>query len=598
MIFVKLVRYLALILMMQFPFASLGQEQSTTKTSRHEQTISSRIDIVQLLDRARRLSEDARRLKPSHEIPLQARLADTVWPWDRSLAERLLSRSFELTVALLKEPAGVDSVSTSADPQTLFANISSIASRHDTKLEKKLRDRWQEASTSVAETATDKAKPDSTQLAMLLLTQAADYLKSDEQKARQLFRQSVFLRVKQDHCFLLMNQRERAPGIADTLFSDALEVLAQRPLVDANEILVLSSYLFSPNSSVDYVLISGYNTANAAANLSAVPKNPGLAKRYLALLLAKVNANELVPAAAGYFMLKNLLPQYQVLVPEVLNDVYARTATLLPNMSKGDSSMFDDAHKSYHTSESELTAYWAKRMERADKIDKEDWRDFEYFTIVFGYLLRNKDFTRAALIVSRISNQDLKEKSADLVNLAELQTNLEKADSTPAVSDADCNKIKNPLVRVVALSSLGQAHLKQKGTADALRLLGQATGEANQIKDDQDRIQAKLMLAQLSLELDSSVGLERAAAAFKEINKFAEFNMNRSDFSVKVNVYGLKNELPVNSPAASSLGSAVVKMCRVNCEETFQLAGLLEKPEIRLWTTFVAVRTGLREISK
>src|SRR5215207_9369689 len=103
-------RYLALILMMNFPFASFSQEESSTpQKSRHEQITTPRLDTVQLLDHARRLSDDARGLKPNDEIRLQARLADTVWPLDQSLAERLLSRSFELTVALLKEPAGTDS---------------------------------------------------------------------------------------------------------------------------------------------------------------------------------------------------------------------------------------------------------------------------------------------------------------------------------------------------------------------------------------------------------------------------------------------------------------------------------------------------------
>jgi hypothetical protein len=212
--------------------------------------------------------------------------------------------------------------------------------------------------------------------------------------------------------------------------------------------------------------------------------------------------------------------------------------------------------------------------------------------------LPNKDFTRAATVVSRISSQELKEKSGDLVNLAALQMRLENAETAAAVLDTDGDKIKNPLLRVMVLSSLGQARFKQRATADALRLLNEASSAANQIKDNQDRIQARLMLAQLSLDLDSSVGLERAAGAFKEINRFSDFNMNRSDFSLRVTVYGLKNELPINSPAPSSLASAVVKMCRVNCEETFQLAGLLEKKEIRLWTTFVAVRTGLRETSR
>jgi len=595
----KLSTCTALIVLMQFPFASFSQEQRqiSNKTGQQEQLPSLHFDTVQVVDRARRLSDDARGLKPLDEIPLQARLADLVWDMDQSLAERLLLRSFELTISLLKDSSAVDSASRSADPQMLFAHIGSIAAKHDGKLEKKLKERWQEAVASRAEKG-NEVKFEPAQQAYLLLTQSANYLKSDEQRARQLFRQSVFLRVTQDHYFFLLNHRQRAAETTDTLFSDTLDVLAQRPLSDANELLMLSSYLFSPDGSVTYVAISGYNTANVTANMSAVPKNQALAKRYLALLLAKVNANEFVPSAAGYFMLKNLLPHYQVLAPELLNDVYARTATLLPSVSKDDSSTFADAHKSSNASESEKIADWEKRFQNADKLEKEDWRDFEYFNILFAYLLPKKDFIRAALVVSRISNQELKEKFGDLVNLAVLQSKLEKPETASTVAESDCNKIKSPLVRVMALSGLGLTRLKDKAIADVLRLLDQATAEANQIKDDQDRLQAKLMLVQLALRVDSTVGFEKAAGTVKEINQFPDFNMNRSDFSLRVTVYGLKNELPINSPAPSSLASAVANMCRINCEETFHVSDLLEKKELRLWATFVAVRTGLHESSK
>lgn len=598
--FLNLRRYMAIVLMMQFPIASFSQEQSNTpkKPEQQEQIARSRLDAVQLLDHARRLSDDARGLEPVDEIPLQARLADTVWPLDQSLAQRLLARSFDLTVALLKESSDPASASSTADLQTILAQISSIALKHDPKLLKKLKDQWQEATASVGENSNTKPKPDPTQLSYLLLTQSANYLKSDEQKARQLFRQSVSLRLTQDHYFFLLNQRNRAPEITDTLFSDTLDVLANRPLTDANEILMLSSYLFSPNGGVAYLAIGGYNTANVAGNMTAVPKNPGLAKRYLSLMLTKTNTGELIPSAVAYFALKNLLPQYQALAPELLNDVYAKMANLLPSVSKDDSTAFTDAHRDFHASEAEATADWEKRIEKADQLEKEDWRDFEYFTIVFGYLLPKKDFTRAATLVSRISNQELKEKSGDLVTLNTLQAKLEKPETASSVSESDCHKINAPLVRVVALSSLGQSRLKQKATGDALRLFDQAVGEANKIKDDQDRLQAKLMLVPLSLGVDPSRGFEGAAGAFKDINKFSDFNINRSDFSLRVVVYGLKNELPINSPAPSSLLSAVAIMCRVNCEETFQVSRLLEKKETRLWATFVAVRTGLTESSR
>jgi len=586
------------ILTMQFSFASFGQAQSQgSKKSREPEIAIPRFDTVQLLDRARRLSDDAHSLPVSVEIPLQTRLADTVWDADKSLAERLLSRSFELTIALLKDSPQADAASNSADPQLLFAQVSSVAAKHDDKLEKKLRARWQEAVASAAEKGND-SKSDPAEMASLLLRQATNYLKSDEQKARQLYRQSVALRVLQDHCWFLVDQRQHASVITDTLFSDTLDALSQRPLADANELLMLSSYLFSPDGSIGYMIISGYNAAGVTANMSAAPKNPALARRYLGLLLAKVSANELIPPAVAHFALKNLLLQYQSLTPELLNDVYAKMATLLPSVSKDDAARFDNGDKTSQASEAEKVADWEKRIDKADKLEKDDWRDWEYFTILFGYLVPNKDFTRALSMAGKISNQDLREKSGDVVNLTALQTRLEKPETASSVNESDCNKLKTPLVKVVGLSTLGQARLKQKATGDALRLFAQAASEANHVKDNQDRVQARLMLVQLLLDADSTAAFEKAAEAFKEINQFSDFEPSPLGLALKVTTYGLKNGLDIVSPARSSLWSTVEKMCRANCEETFSTAGMLEKKELRLWSTFVAVQTGLRENAK
>ena len=209
--FLKWAGCIAVILTMQSPFASFGQEQSQV-SNKNKQPPRQKFDTVQILDHTRRLSDDARSLKPLDEIPLQARLGDNVWDYDQSLAERLLSRSFELTVAQLKDSPRVDSASSWSDPHMLFAYISSIAAKHDEKLEKKLRERWQVALASVAEKS-NESKSDPTEMAYVLLHQSMNYLKSDEQKARQLFRQSVSLRVTQEHYSFLMDQRQHTPVI-------------------------------------------------------------------------------------------------------------------------------------------------------------------------------------------------------------------------------------------------------------------------------------------------------------------------------------------------------------------------------------------------
>lgn len=592
----KLGRSIVFLMMAHCTILVFGQEQSKTPPKAEAQELSRTpsMDTYQVLDKARRLSQEAQGLEPKEEeIRLQAGLADCVWAMDQLLGQRLLLRSFDLTVALLKDPpSSINPVSITTDPRLLFSQINSIAARHDAKLEKQLTESWQNSLASVVDKA-GESKADPAQLSYLLLRRSATYLKTDEQKARALFRQSVYLRVLPAHCFFLMSQRKGAVEVADRLFNDALDVLAQRPVSEANEILLLSSYLFSPDGSISYLSISGYNVANAAGNASAFPKNPALAKRYLGLLLAELNPSEAVPTDVVYFALKNLVPQYQALAPELLNGVYAKIAGLGPSVSKDDAMAYGSAYEDLSASKADAIANWEKRLQNADNINNEGRRDLEYFTIILGYLLPRKDFTRAALVVNQIGNQDLKQGLTDLVKLLSLQARLETPETGSSLSDTDCNQIKQPLLKVIALSSVAQSRIKQKTPGDALRLLEQAMSEAKHIDNDQDRLQAKLMLVQLYLAADSSLGFDAAVMTFKEINKFPDFNMRRSSFSLKVTVYGSANELPVDSPLASSLTSTVGKMCHVNCKETFETCGLLQQKNTMLWATFEAVRTAL-----
>lgn len=591
----KLGRTLVFLMMAHCALLVFGQKQSTAPPKAEAQllTPTPRPDIYQVLDKARRLSDEAQGLEPKEEeIRLQAALADCVWPMDHLLGQRLLLRSFDLTVASLKEsPGSVNPTSDYTDPSLLFRQISSIAARHDAKLEKQLTESWQQTLAAVPDKAVSKTDP--AQLSNLLLGQSASYLGKDEQKARELFRQSVYLRVLPAHCFFLMSQRRHAVDVTDHLFSDALDVLAQRPVAEANDILLFSSYLFSPDGSISFLAISGYNAANAAGNASAYPKNPALAKRYLALLLAKLNPSEAIPPGVVHFALKNLLRQYQALAPELLNDVYGKMAGLGPNISRNDSMAFERVQEDFSASKANVVANWEKRIQNADNIDNEGRRDLEYVTIILGYLLPKKDFTKAVLIVNRINNQDLKQGLTDFIKLRSLQARLETPETAPSLCDTDCNGIKQPLLRVIALSSVAQSRIKQKVTGDALRLLDQATAEAKHIDNAQERLQAKLMLVQLYLAADTSLGFAAAVRTFKEINEFPEFNMDRSSFSLKTTVYGRSNELLVGSPLASSLTSTVGKMCRVNCMETFETCRLLRQKNLELWATFEAVRTAL-----
>jgi hypothetical protein len=581
------------VLTLVLGIVTLGQEPVESPIQSLDANRPAEAHLYQILDQARRLGDDARDLSSrEEEIALLTGLSDIVWRFDNSLGRRLLTRSFDLATASLKE-----NTTATSSPTLFFSQIRRVAAKHDSKLEAQFNERWQEAVKS-ARTDAQSANADIAQLSHLLLRQAGAELSRDPNKARLLFRQSAALRVLPIHCFFLMSQRRHDADLTDSFFNDALDVLSQRPLSEPNEILGLASYFFSPDESVSYVAISGYNAANVAANLSAIPKNGTLARRYLAFLVTNLNSSELFPAAVVYFALKNLLPQYESLAPELLNDVYAKMGVLRTAVSNSDATKFESAHADFNASPNAAIAQWEKRLENVEQISREDRRDLEYYTILIEYLLPKKDFARATKIVGRISNEELRSKLTDFLNLTALQSSL-RATTRPGLTAncAQCKNIKLPLLRFLALASVAASDVKQKANADALELLDQAMKDSDRIEEDQDRLQAKLMITQLKMTADKSSGFDAAAMTFKQINKFENFNIRRAEFFLSVVIYGKSNQLPLDTPVPASLTSTVARMGHINPVEAFQTCSLLTEKRTRTWATFEAVRVALLDVS-
>ena len=596
----KFSRFIVLIIFTQCMTVALGQGQGKTPHPRESElpTVTPRMDIYQILDHARQLSDEARGLEPKeNEIRLQAGLADAVWAIDKMQAKRFLLRGFDLTLTVLAEQSRTTkSKQSPTDAELLFRQINSIAARYDPQLEKQITERWQNNLRSTPG-KDGESKADPAQLSSLLLNQSSRLLKEEAPRAGQLFRESVSLRVLPEHYYFLLTQRARDAVTSDILFRDALRILAQRPIAEANELLILSSYLFSPNNSISYVAIDGYNTANAAGNVSAVPKNTDLAKQYLLLLLAKLNPSESIPAGVAYFALKNLTNQYGLVAPELLQDFYAKLGSIGPRVSESERRFYKGLNDDFETSEADANANWEKRIEIADQMENVNRRDLEYFTIIVGHLLRKEHFTQAAELAAQIDNNELRQTLLDFVSLRSIQAGLKKlGPDSPPVGDRGKKigaKMKVPILKSIALASIAHAQIEQRFFGDAIRVLDQAHQEAERISDDQDRLQVQLMLTQLFLRADANRGFDAAVQVFKGINKFPDFDFRRSIVLLRATVYGFNNKLPIELPAQPSLASTVRKMCNVNCPQTFESCGVLERKEVRLRGMFEAIRTAI-----
>jgi hypothetical protein len=599
MCFSKWTRLLLLSLAIsQLPLSSSGQEKiKTANTTRETQRVLSAEEQDALM-RARQLASYALSLESREErVKFLVRLSDIVWEWDDALARRLILQSFDSIIDDSKVSHSKPVQESSANPDLLLRQIISLVARHDPQMARQLAEKQKSALAIAAEDAPLRnTSPEQT--ANFMLAEAARFIGKDKARVEALFGQSVTTRVLPAHCYFLLNLRKRDAELADRLFAVALDALASRRWAEANEVLVLSSYLFSPDDSIGYDLVGGYNAANVSSNVNAAPKNPALARQYLALVSSRLNADETTPAAVVYFALKNLLPQFKAVAPKLVNDVYGKVSGLESSISQKDRNSYDSSFSDRTASSTDTANTWEERLRKADKIDNENLRDLEYFTIVNSYLVPKKDIPRALNVADRINNSVLKDRLGDYLYLLQVQDNTRRPEATSFGYESTYEKIKDPMVEVLALCEMARANLQRKDLAGVNRFLGRATTASNHISDDQQRLQAQLLIAQFYLTADPPQGFAAAARAFQEINKSGSFDMWRSDFTLTMSVYGLTNQIPLSTPFLASIISTVERMCLNDCAEAFITSGVLEDKSRRLWATLRAVDLSLAQGKK
>ncbi|GEM_PF-2516843 len=573
-----------ILIILQIGVGVVAQTNPKPKIKKSPETKAVKPEIELCLNVARRLVDDALTLEAkSDRIPFLVRLADVIWDWDEGLARNLLARSFSLILEIANERD--EKLKGESDKNTidvLFQRIINVAFVHDAALAIDFEVKRNDFFKSKENTSSIKTD-DPLKLSTLLLSESANLVKRDEKQARSLFQKSVAYYVTHTHFAFLINLRKQSPELADRLFADILEVISRRQLNEANEILILASYLFSPNAIVGYDLVTGYNAANTSSALSATPSNTALAKQYLTTLFYRLNPGEPIPVSVVYLALKNLLPQFSAFVPELVDEVYGKLGSLKSQANFDEIAKYEESNSASDNNET-----WRDRLKKAEEIGNEDFRDLEYFTIINGYLLRQKDFSNAYSVIDKVANNSLREKLRDYVHLLVIKENVKQKNSETGYNLA-YDKIKDPMLRTLALCEIAYFFRQQKKPIESTQSLEFAIKESEHISNEQDRLQIKFAVANLYLDINDIRAFEIIKDSFKEIGKVSNFNTQRSHFDFQITVYGLKNELSLVLPIQASLIGTVEAMCRVNCTETLSTCSYIEKKNIRLWASLVAI---------
>ena len=547
-------------------------------------------EMEYFLAAARRLATESSALDTGGEKALfMIKLSAVMWKEDEVFSRDLLSRSFDLIAALYGEQD--EALKGDAqDPTMLFQELIGVAADHDQALGREF-ERRRDAIIKASARVSRAKSGDQIMMSNVLLSEAARVLRTDEERGRTLLRQSALLYTTQAHLSFLRELRNRSSESADRLFADVLSALSQRPLREANEILVLASYLFSPTQTVNYSLVSGYNAANVSGNLSESPKNPTLGKQYLSLLLSSLDVSETTPATVVYLALNNMLPQFKALAPEAVNEVYGKMSRLKSQIADSD---LDSAPDNVDEHPGKQVLSWKQRLKKAEETPAGDRRDLEYFTIIDGYLLPEQDFSNAYALVDRIDNNELRQALSDYIDFSSIKKSRDRL-SHSDFPESKYQKISDPLVKALAQCEEAYALHQQNLNHEATLLLEEAIRQSERIAVGQQRVQVKLAVVNSYLDFDVRRAFEVAREAFKDVGKVDDFNIRGNGFTLRIVVYGLRNELPLGISVDSSLASSLRKMCRANCVEALNISQLIPQRSQRLWAALATLSSFLSE---
>lgn len=592
----KRCRWLNLLIAFSFlvsPHQGFGQEPKREKEDKEKaEQYAREVEFQSALSLAQQVADDARAVEPMDErVRLLASVGDILWQADETRARRSFSQAFNLIVDLSRPDKPGDAATVGINVDALLRFVINLAVRRDKALVQQFEDKFKAAQESVAETT--QRQP--LELSLMFLTAARSLIESDEAGAAGLFRRSVSYRLTREHISFLAQLGEKSPSLADRLFSDAINILSQRPLSEANEAMLLASYLFSKNKVVAYSLIGNYNAANASGGLFDHPGNEQLARSYLNFVLRKLNVSETIPPAVVYFSLKSLMPQFQSLVPDLVSEAHQKMSSMLSDIPAGymetQARFFNDGRES--ALDEEIS--WEERIRRAEKMVNANVRDLEYFTVITGHYLSKEDFDNAIRMAGRIDNTGLKEKVLDYISFLAAEKIISKETSSDIHEIV--KKLKNPMLKTILLCDSARSLKEKKNSTLVAELLEWARVECERIEELQDKIQAKLLIAQLFLDVDGLRAMEIVRDAVKGMNHVDVFNIRRSSFEFVIPVHVLTNRLLVSS-GAFSFFQLLDKLSRIDYIWTQDLCKSIDNKANRLWAMLAITRRPLNEAEK
>ena len=605
------------------------QQQARDRAAEARRRAEVREAVVALLETA----DDARSFEDMYyRVRVQADAADVLWPFDEQAARSILRRAWDVTTApgvipafKYEDESDDDAIDTLLTARRI---VVACAAKHDARLADVYMNglsqglepggggrREEDDAAGDSQSARDVWRTPSPLNVQRLRTASALLAEGAYEAAAAVAAPAVSDGVNRHLVDFIIALRAHAPREGDALYTRLLERTRLDPQADANDVLLLSQPILSPDLQI-FINADGsahmrqvnYTDAAMSGAFSSAPA--GVRRAFYAAAAAVLlrpprrpegGAASNVEASALYFATGRLLPSFEREAPQYAAALHARMSALSAEVGAARAQSLSANMDTLSLSPKNPVDVLAHRVEALKKLDDARTRDQMRFLTVTD-AARSRLWERARSVAAEIEDASIRRDALRTIAVYQVLNVARAYDDEPDGFDraADFARAADvpPQVRAVGLARAAElaARLGNRARADAL--FGEALLFADEAgKDDGTRLTALVLVARSVVRANSPRVWEILPSLAAAANETENYSETGPQFSLS---YGYTDgaKLFYEADEPLNLEDAFAGAARLDFRRALAEVRTLEDGPTRAAVTIAAARAALAKGGK
>lgn len=581
-------------------------------TSAAERASTERVPPARVLDVLRSVAKEAKDWNDAAaSASMQAQIADMLWDDDEPSARAYLTQAWELAGKVEESQEVQASAFRNNSPRTNSRREVILVARNRAP---ELAKKWLEE--MVQEEAAQKEKSnlrrgtfdDRTQRSTVLLQLALSSVEENPEAAADLAVESLQDGISFGLQNVLLKLQEKKFELAQRVFNAALTRLRTVGMLDANELLILYSFLYTPG------MVSGANTTDNPSQSplskgrsqvtlkSAAEVNPALGLEFLKIA-ADLLVNAPLPATTENPLLS---ARTQISVINVLQE---RMAQQLPQQSMA-------LQRRVQLIEADAQFVPTPQVERADFVaplkgeDRQDYarrrvdrleelarketdplrRDIAYVKAALA--TADEDYSRGVSIAGNIREDALRAHIADWL-YSRASVHFAQADNLDRAYEL-LKKVNDPLQKSICLVVGAQKLAKAKDMPRAAQWLQETRAVIKSAEPNEALTLISFGVVSTYAQFDSAAALESLTDAVKLLNQSQMTKLGTGKAPVVRRFSGFANADYTYSTSGFGPNAAVAAFGQSWFENVLESLKKISNPELRAATILTLCRKNLK----